>query len=140
MSTWGDRCRRAALAAAAALCVCALMCAFASAIGGRSSTAALQVALKARGLYGGDIDGLRGPGTTSALRVFQRRVGLSADGVAGRRTRHALGRHGRPALGHRALHAGNIGWDVAELQFELSRHGFPCNTIDGGFGGHTDTA
>lgn len=140
MWLWANRGRRAALVAAATTCACVFACAPASALGGRSSTAALQVALKARGLYGGDIDGLRGPGTTSALVRFQRRAGLTADGVAGPRTRRALGRHGRPALGHRALHRGDVGWDVAALQFELSRHGFPCNTIDGGFGGHTDTA
>jgi murein DD-endopeptidase MepM/ murein hydrolase activator NlpD len=128
------------VAAAVAVCAAALVCAPASALGGRSSTAALQVALKARGLYGGDIDGLRGPGTTSALMAFQRRAGLAADGVAGPRTRGALGRRGRPALGRRVLRAGKAGWDVAALQFELSRHGFPCNTIDGGFGARTDAA
>jgi murein DD-endopeptidase MepM/ murein hydrolase activator NlpD len=32
------------------------------------------------------------------------------------------------------------GWDVAALQFALEVHGFPCGTVDGGFGAHTDAA
>jgi murein DD-endopeptidase MepM/ murein hydrolase activator NlpD len=112
----------------------------AHALGGRASTAALQVALRANGLYDGDIDGVRGPGTTGAVRRFQRRAGLAADGVAGPRTRRALGRRGRPGFGKRALHQGMRGFDVAALQFELARHGFPSGSIDGGFGARTDRA
>jgi hypothetical protein len=141
MEEFVRRRRRTLLAAALATCFALLAVAGpAVALPGRGSTAALQVALKARGLYDGDIDGMRGPGTTSAVKRFQRRAGLAADGVAGPRTRRALGRHGRPRVGRRALRTGKTGWDVAALQFELSRHGFPSGTIDGGFGGRTDRA
>src|SRR5439155_175135 len=61
-----------------------------------ADVAALQVALYARGLYAGDVDGLPGPATAGAVRAFQRRERLAPDGIAGPRTRRALGRGGRP--------------------------------------------
>jgi murein DD-endopeptidase MepM/ murein hydrolase activator NlpD len=102
--------------------------------------AALQVALENRGLYHGSIDGLRGPATTAAIKRFQHRKGLAADGVAGPLTRQALGRYGRHVLGSRPLAQGAAGWDVAALQFLLAWHGFPSATIDGGLGVHTERA
>jgi peptidoglycan hydrolase-like protein with peptidoglycan-binding domain len=102
--------------------------------------AALQVALQARGLYGGTIDGIRGPGTVRAVQRFQRRHGLVADGVVGPRTRRALGRYARHRFGSRLLRRGRAGWDVAALQFALATHGFPCGTFDGGFGPRTAAA
>ena len=62
------------------------------------------------------------------------------DGVAGPRTRRALGRRGRPALGSRPLKQGTRGWDVAALQFLLARHGFPSGPVDGGLGARTEAA
>jgi murein DD-endopeptidase MepM/ murein hydrolase activator NlpD len=108
---------------------------------GDADVAALQVALKARGLYGGSVDGALGPGTEAAIRRLQERKGLVADGVIGPRTRLALGRYGQRApLGRRILRAGTSGWDVASLQFLLAWHGFPSGNLDGTFGGHTDKA
>ena len=107
---------------------------------GNSDVAALQVALRVRGLYWGDVDGIAGPRTRSAVRRFQRRAGLAADGIAGPRTRRALGRYGRPQLGARVLRFGRVGWDVAELQFLLAWHGFPSGTMDGAFGARTRAA
>jgi murein DD-endopeptidase MepM/ murein hydrolase activator NlpD len=133
--------RRAATATAAlavAFGVLAAPCAHGFA--GEASTAALQVALRANGLYNGSIDGLRGPGTAAATRGFQRRSGLPADGVAGPMTRRALGVRGRPGSGSRALARGMRGWDVAALQFLLARAGFPSGPVDGGLGARTDSA
>jgi len=105
-----------------------------------ADVAALQVALRAHGLYAGTIDGARGPLTTSGVRRFQSRRGLAVDGIAGPATRRALRRRGRPRLGSRVLASGARGWDVAGLQFLLGRHGFPSGPIDGGLGPRTDAA
>jgi murein DD-endopeptidase MepM/ murein hydrolase activator NlpD len=102
--------------------------------------AALQVALEARGLYAGTIDGIKGPSTTAAVERFQRRAGLAVDGVPGPRTRKALGKYGKHLLGSRPLTRGAAGWDVAALQFQLAWHGFPSATFDGGLGFHTERA
>jgi murein DD-endopeptidase MepM/ murein hydrolase activator NlpD len=106
----------------------------------RADVAALQVALRAKGLYAGTVDGLRGPQTSAAVRRLQARRGLAVDGVAGPATRRALGRRGRPRLGRRVLAAGASGWDVAALQWLLARHGFPSGPFDGGLGPRTDAA
>lgn len=118
----------------------ALVLAPAAAAMGRSDVAALQVALTAKGLYAGVIDGVDGPGTRLAVKKLQKRAGLAVDGVAGPATRRALGQFGRHDLGSRRLHVGLVGWDVARLQFLLAEHGFPSGTIDGGFGPHVQRA
>jgi murein DD-endopeptidase MepM/ murein hydrolase activator NlpD len=62
------------------------------------------------------------------------------DGIVGPRTRRALGRRGRPALGSRAMHKGQRGWDVAGLQYLLRARGYSAGSIDGGFGSMTAAA
>src|SRR3954451_3806746 len=105
----------------------------------RTGVAALQVALRARHVYRGAIDGVAGPGTRRAVRLFQRRRHLPVDGVAGPRTRRALGRRGRPTLGSRVMGPGSRGWDVCGLQFLLRRRSYPVS-IDGGYGPGTTAA
>jgi murein DD-endopeptidase MepM/ murein hydrolase activator NlpD len=122
------------------LVLAALVFAPAATASGNAGIAALQVALRARGLYSSTIDGLSGPATTAAVVRFQRRVHLRATGIADARTRRALGRYGRHLLGSRPLTRGAAGWDVAALQFLLAWHGFPSATIDGGLGTHTEKA
>ena len=122
------------------LAVVALVAAPAATAGRDAGLAALQVALHSRGLYFGAIDGVKGPGTTAAIKRFQRRAGLTPDGIPGAETRKALGRYGRHILGSRSLTRGASGWDVAALQFLLAWHGFPSATIDGGLGEHTERA
>jgi murein DD-endopeptidase MepM/ murein hydrolase activator NlpD len=107
---------------------------------GNPGVAALQVALHAHHLYGGPIDGIRGPKTTRAVLALQRRARITVDGVPGRETRRALGAFARHRLGSRPLHSGLAGWDVAALQFVLAYHGFPSGTFDGVFGPHVDAA
>ena len=108
---------------------------------GDPEIAALQVGLRARGFYGGSVDGVLGAGTVSAVKRLQRRAGIAVDGVPGARTRRALGGYARPApLGKRVLVQGMRGWDVAALQFALAWHGWPSGDIDGHFGASTDSA
>lgn len=94
----------------------------------------LQVALKARGLYAGPIDGIAGQLTKRGVRSFQRRSGLAVDGIAGPRTRSKLGRLGRPTYGKRMIRRGMVGWDVSVLQFLLARRGVAAGGVDGIFG------
>jgi hypothetical protein len=110
----------------------------APAAGADARVAAIQVALHARGLYLGPIDGIIGPGTRHAVMALQRRAGLAADGVAGPRTLALLGGHTR--LGARVLASGMHGLDVAALQFGLASHGFPSGAFDGSFGPRTHSA
>jgi murein DD-endopeptidase MepM/ murein hydrolase activator NlpD len=107
---------------------------------GKPGVAALQVALRARGLYAATVDGIRGPLTREGVRRFQARRGLAVDGIAGPRTRRALGWRGRPRLGARVISAGDRGWDVAALQFMLATHGFPSGGFDGRLGPRSDAA
>src|ERR671922_108035 len=99
---------RAFVVAATALALAA------PASGATAKVAALQVGLRAHGLYAGSVDGVVGPAT-----------------------RAALGPYGEGTLGRRPLAVGAIGWDVAELQFELAWHGFPSGPFDGRFGRRT---
>jgi peptidoglycan hydrolase-like protein with peptidoglycan-binding domain len=102
--------------------------------------AAVQVALKRVGLYNATVDGVRGPLTKAAIVRFQRRRGLSVDGVVGPQTRRAFGKRGRPAFGSRTMKRGDRGWDVAAMQYTLARRGYPPGAIDAVFGPMTDTA
>jgi murein DD-endopeptidase MepM/ murein hydrolase activator NlpD len=101
-----------------------------------ADTAALQVALRERGLYAGAIDGIAGPGTSAAVRALQSSAGIAVDGIAGPATRAALGWRGRPPLRSRPVVSGMRGWDVAAVQFLLARAGFPSGTFDGAAGPH----
>jgi murein DD-endopeptidase MepM/ murein hydrolase activator NlpD len=105
-----------------------------------AGVAALQVGLRAHGLYRGPIDGIEGPATAKAIRRLQARARLAVDGVVGPKTRRALGRFARHRLGSRPLELGKTGWDVASLQFQLAEHGFPSGAFDGILGPHIDGA
>lgn len=56
-----------------------------------STVSQIQTRLKNWGYYSGSIDGVYGSGTESAVKSFQSKNGLSADGVAGSETLRALG-------------------------------------------------
>ena len=119
----------------ATIAACLLAPAVATAASSR--VAALQVALRAHGVYSGPVDGVTGPGTRAGVRRIQRRHRLAVDGIVGPRTRRALGRQGRHAYGSRPMRSGHRGWDVAALQFSLETRGFPNGGVDGGFGPRT---
>jgi peptidoglycan hydrolase-like protein with peptidoglycan-binding domain len=124
---------RAAALLSAAAGLAALVLAATAAGRENPSIAALQVALRARGLYTGDIDGVSGNATVAALRRFQRAARLRPTGIVDVRTRHALGRLGSPLAGQRTMGVDSRGWDVSVLEYELARHGFDPGRIDGSF-------
>jgi len=98
--------------------------------------AGLQVALRAHGLYLAPIDGIAGPKTAAAIHIFQRQHGLPV-GAATAKTRLALGPLGRPLFGSRQLVRGDFGFDVAVLQFLLTRAHVYSGALDGYMGSET---
>jgi hypothetical protein len=117
-----------------------LLAAPASAGAASADIAALQVAMRALGLYPHPVDGISGPWTQGAVRTFQSQRRLGVDGIAGPQTRAALGKRGKPTLGARPMRNGQRGWDVAALQFLLHERGFEPGGFDGGFGPNTQSA
>ena len=129
--------RRAGLIGAA---VCSALVVVAPATAAPSArVAALQVALRAHGLYSGAIDGVAGPLTLNGVTTLQRRAGIVPDGRIGPATRRALGPLGAPLFGRRTLRVGRFGWDVSVLQFLLARHGLLV-PVDGYFDAATAKA
>jgi len=56
-----------------------------------SEVRTIQEKLKRWGYYNGNIDGIYGSQTTSAVKSFQRKNGLTVDGIAGTNTLRAMG-------------------------------------------------
>ena len=51
----------------------------------------IQTKLKRWGYYSGNVDGIYGTQTVNAVKYFQRKNGLTADGIAGQATLNAMG-------------------------------------------------
>ena len=109
---------------------------------GNADVAALQVGLRARGVYTGPIDGLSGPQTTNAVRLLGSATPtLTGTGTAGPGDLRAiLGTYARFRLGDRPLRPGLRGWDVAAFQFLLSWQGFPSGPMNGVYSERTSAA
>ena len=56
-----------------------------------SEVRTIQTKLKNWGYYSGSVDGVYGSKTLAAVKKFQKKNGLTADGIAGTETLHALG-------------------------------------------------
>jgi LysM repeat protein len=129
---------RVVIAAAAAALAAAFAAPAALAAGPNPEIAALQVALRSKGMYFGKIDGLSGPMTANGLRAFQKAAGLPVTGELSPTTRAELGALGRPLVARRVLGQGAYGWDVSALQFLLARAGhLRLYNVDGHFGAAT---
>lgn len=90
------RIKRTAFILALAFSAAALLFAFAKAEtlkrGSRGELVKqVQTKLKSWGYYTGSVDGIFGSGTESAVKSFQKKNGLTVDGIVGKKTAAALG-------------------------------------------------
>lgn len=92
----------------------------------------LQTALKNRGYYSNSVDGNYGYRTVAAVKTFQEKNGLKADGVAGPATQSLLyGTSASSADTNVSLKKGSTGADVRNLQYVLYELGYFDGQIDG---------
>ncbi len=79
----------------AAFVILCMLCVTASALSKMGSTgkevSEIQTVLKEWGYYNGSIDGIYGTATKNAVIAFQKKNGLAADGIAGKKTLEAMG-------------------------------------------------
>lgn len=103
-----------------------------------SAVVRLQNALQRLNYYSGNIDGIYGSQTQSAVRRFQSRNGISANGVATVYTQQVLygsgaigSGGGTSSTGYVYLHYGSRGAAVTRLQTALKNKGYYKGAIDG---------
>jgi N-acetylmuramoyl-L-alanine amidase len=75
----------------------------------------LQRRLKQWGYYSGSVDGVYGSKTVEAVKYFQRKNGLKADGIAGRATFAALGMNDSVKVLDNQNNSGNSGYTNSDL-------------------------
>ena len=103
----------------------------------------LQTKLKKLGYYSGTVDSTFGSGTYAAVRAFQKKYNLTADGVAGSETLKKLGSVYKNADSDKdgdSLRMGDSGSAVKDLQTKLKKLGYYDGTVDSTFGSGTYAA
>ena len=103
----------------------------------------LQTKLKKLGYYDGTVDSTFGSGTYAAVRAFQKKYNLTADGVAGSETLKKLDSAYKNAGSDKdddSLRKGATGSAVKDLQTKLKKLGFYNASIDGDYGDTTVAA
>lgn len=124
----------------------------------------VQQQLKALGYYNGSIDGVYGTGSMAAVQAFQKRNGLTADGLAGTQTFNKLFSSSAVAAGDSSgsssssgsdngssssgsgsstyvtLRVGSTGSDVKRLQQALKDLNYSVGSVDGVYGNGTADA
>ena len=103
----------------------------------------LQTKLKKLGYYNGTVDSTFGSGTYAAVRAFQQKNGLTADGVAGSETLKKLDSAYKNADSDKdddSLRKGATGSAVKDLQTKLKKLGFYNAYVDGSYGDTTVAA
>ena len=94
----------------------------------------LQRALKNQGYYSNAIDGDYGYRTVAAVKSFQERNGLKADGIAGPATQTLLfNASASSSATSNTLKQGSSGTDVRNLQYALYELGYYDGAIDGDY-------
>ena len=112
-----------------------------------SDVRTMQQKLKNWGYYSGSVDGIFGSGTESAVKLFQRTNGLTADGIVGSATAAELGMtlaggtsSGGGSTSSGVLKRGSSGADVKTMQQKLKSWGYYSGSVDGIFGSGTESA
>ena len=103
----------------------------------------LQTKLKKLGYYSGTVDSTFGSGTYAAVRAFQKKYNLTADGVAGSETLKKLDSVYKNADNDKdgdSLRMGDSGSAVKDLQTKLKKLGYYDGTVDSTFGSGTYAA
>ena len=103
----------------------------------------LQTKLKKLGYYDGTVDSTFGSGTYAAVRAFQKKYNLTADGVAGSETLKKLDSAYKNADSDKddgSLRKGATGSAVKNLQTKLKKLGFYNAYVDGSYGDTTVAA
>ena len=105
----------------------------------------LQTKLKKLGFYNASIDGDYGDTTVAAVKAFQKKYNLTADGVAGSETLKKLDTAYKNADSNTStdddsLRKGATGAAVKTLQTNLKKLGFYTAYVDGSFGATTESA
>ena len=105
----------------------------------------LQTKLKKLGYYDGTVDSTFGSGTYAAVKAFQKKYNLTADGVAGSETLKKLDTAYKNADSNTStdddsLRKGATGTAVKTLQTNLKKLGFYTAYVDGSFGATTESA
>ena len=113
----------------------------------------LQAALKELGFYTGMVDGVFGSASVTALKAFQNKNGLRADGVASSavlqflyesKVKNSAGKsvyiNTLPPVDNCPMELGNMGEQVTELQILLSSKGFYTGTFTETYDAATERA
>lgn len=105
----------------------------------------LQTKLQKLGFYSAELTGNCGPKTVAAIKAFQEKYGLTADGVAGPTTLAKIdavynAQGSSSSSGSSGLKLGSTGKEVSALQTDLTTLGFYWAQITGNFGEKTETA
>ncbi len=81
----------------------------------------VQRRLKEWGYYSGDVDGIYGSGTKSAVMAFQRKNGLTADGICGIATFPARGIHVNTSLSDGKSYSDSVAHLLAKVIYAEGR-------------------
>ena len=103
----------------------------------------LQTKLKKLGYYDAYVDGDYGDTTVAAVKAFQKKYNLTADGIAGKETLKKLDsvyENANSAKDDDSLRMGDSGSAVKDLQTKLKKLGYYNGTVDSTFGSGTYAA
>ncbi len=111
-----------------------------------SEVTQIQKKLKNWGYYFGEVDGVFGTQTKNAVMLFQKKNGLSVDGIAGLQTLRAMGisststSSGTNKVSSIPIKYGSRGNDVKTVQTKLKSWGYYTGSVDGIYGSGTQKA